>query len=113
MRAEDFLNPPAREVRPVALPRRGGQAHVRALYAGEAVALSKALQTLADAPEETIAVQLAAFVCDERGEALFTLEQARAAVAKIYPDDVRALMSAGTEVNSVSDAATESARKNS
>lgn len=112
MRTEDFLRPVVREVRAVALPRRGSIAHVRALLASEAMALSDAIGA-AETSEDTIAVQLAAFACDEAGNAVLTAEQARESISRLYLEDVRAIVTAGQTLNLPSDQAVEDTRKNS
>lgn len=101
-----------RITRPVALPVRKITAYVRALYAGEQIRFEETLKAVKDDPATFVALHLSAYLCQEDGSPLVDVEQARALIDTAAPADIRALVEAGVNLNSVKDDAVESAAKN-
>lgn len=107
---DDLLAAPIRRTLAVHLPVRGKTAYVRGLLAVEAMQFANSLDGIEG--EAMLAAQLAAFLSDDKGNALLTLDQAQIAVRNLYPEDLRALLKAGAAFNTLSDESLEAAAKN-
>ncbi len=108
--ADDFLRPPVRRTVQVRLPVRGDVAIVRGLLVVEGVKLADDLRAASGL--DLIAIQLAAYLCDEAGNSILSIAQAKAAVNNIEAQDARAILEAGVKLNSVDDTGVEEAAKN-
>jgi hypothetical protein len=98
-----LLNGTGRKLEAVKLPELGGFVYVRGLTVPELALLADKLATLdADKqPAECTAVHLAAFVCDEDGQAVLTFEEAMQFVASKTHQIPARIVSAGTRLNSM------------
>lgn len=109
--AGDLLAPRARRVVSVTLPIRGGEVGVRALTAAEVLDISEKLAA-ADNLKRKLAIQLAAYLSDEAGNSLLTVEGAETFIECSEQADVRAIVGAGVSLNRIDDDAIEAAEKN-
>lgn len=117
MDAASLLQMPARNVREVATPKRGGSVWVRELLGYEALRLRDSIVAVTDTASvdgqaRVLAVQLAAFLCDESGATLCDVDQALTVVAAWYPPDILAVIKAGLDLNRTDEAGVEAAEKN-
>lgn len=99
----------------VPIPEWGGTVFVRTLSALEAIRLSGLLQDISGDPiriaQERVVMALSAYLCDADGNALATVEQARAIAGK-RATAVNAIVEAGHRINSVDANTAEGAAKN-
>ena len=107
---------PLRNVHQVVLPRRGFVVHVRELLGIEALQLRERISAIANITEAegqaaSMAVQIAAFLCDENGASVCNVEQARQLVEVWYPPDLVEVIKAGNTINGADDQAVEDAAK--
>lgn len=94
----------------------GGSVYVRKLSALESLRLSAAKRALTgpESSDDGMALALSAYVCDEHGVALFTLEEARTIAANnASADAVWRIMEVGNNLNGMSANAGQQAAKNS
>lgn len=110
--AEDLLNPPPVPVKAVPLPSRGGSVYVRSLSGLQALALGDWIKDCADDKGRVVAAQLAAFLSDADGKALLDLEKALRLVDTLNSRDIRAIITAGSDLNRLDDTGVEEAAKN-
>lgn len=93
----------------------GGSVFVRQLSALEALRLSGALQDAKGdtikARQEQLVVALSAYLCDEHGKSIATIDQAREIAGKSAAA-VNAIVQAGHKLNSVDTDAADTAAKN-
>lgn len=107
----------SRLVKAVPLPRAKTVAYVRALFATEQLDLEEALRGVpeGDPPRQrqraSMAVQVAAYVCDAEGAPIYTQETARAALDAIYAVDMREILNEANKLNTISDDALEDTEK--
>lgn len=94
---ESFIRKP-RKVVPVDLD--DGRVYVRAVTAAEAMDLEVAMTDVKDLKQST-AIQLAAFLSDQDGGALLTVDEALEAIGTRSPADVQAILKQGYSLNSL------------
>ena len=106
-------------VKTVDLPKRGGSVTVRALSGADALKVSEQISTATkELPEGVvratfiIAAQLAAYLSDDNGAPICTLDQGHILVSTWYQSDILAVVTAGNRLNLSSDEGIEEARKN-
>lgn len=100
--AKDVLSIVDREVKEVAI--RGGTVYVRSLSAGEHVELIRAQGEASRGSDgsdyvPTLVLQLAAFMCNEDGEAILSAEQAEEFARKRHPDSLQTIVGAALSLN--------------
>ena len=105
---EALINP-ARKVSKVTLS--DGTVNVRVLSAAEAMDVEKEVSGADDIKRST-AVQIAAFLCDSKGDPLITVEDALQLITRRSPGDVQAILKAGWDKNQISGEALEDASGN-
>ena len=97
---EEFLTPLARTVESVPLPVKGGSVFIRKLVVDEQIELESECDALDDGDTKGFtAVRLAYYLSTESGEAFLTIGEMRAAIGKLDPNDVAAIMKKGLELN--------------
>jgi hypothetical protein len=95
-----------RAVESVDCPEWGGAVYVRSLSTAEAFTLELGIRGIEDVPT-IMAAQLAAFLCDEAGVALFqSVEEAKAVLGR-KTVVVRRLIAAGMALNTMGSVETE------
>jgi hypothetical protein len=101
----------------VSVPEWGGDVYVRRLSANDAIDHVVGLRAItggtdAEVAKARLAASLAAFLCDESGKPLCTLEQARALADK-SAQPVNRVVTAGHRLNATDDAEVQQIAKNS
>jgi hypothetical protein len=96
--AADILGAKDRKIVAVDVPEWGGTVHVRSLSTAEAFNLEQTMRPFEDR-RDIMACQLAAFLCDEAGTALFASYQEALPVLDRSPAVLRRVVSAGMTVN--------------
>lgn len=72
---------------------------VRSLTAGEQIDLDMAMKSAGDDVRKLLVVQLAAYVCDEAGNAALTAEEAGRVIDLRKPSTVKAILEAAGKLN--------------
>lgn len=107
---EQLLAARPRKVRAVDID--GGAVCVRMLYASEAIDLQQQMASLEADVSELLAVQVSAFLCDDAGVPLLSVEDARALVRSRSPAEMRRIVEAGIELNGLGQESVEAAGGN-
>jgi hypothetical protein len=106
----DLLTGVVRVVKPVQLSSRG--VHVRQLTAVELMSMQDALVAAGEDKVKLLSVQVATYLCSLEGERVLTDEDAGKFVNLYSGIDVKRIIKAGSELNSIDDQAVEEAAKN-
>ena len=92
---------------------RGGSVYVRSLTVTEHMDMEAANAAANKEVPVLMANQLVAFACDESGNPIFNLEQAKLFVKKRRPDTIRKVIEAALDLNGMGKAAREEIQGNS
>jgi hypothetical protein len=114
MNREELLAFKPKRVKSVDIPGIGAVC-LRVLTAREALALEVGLRQDRSTPEGMegmVAVQLAAFICDESGVPLLSLDDAKQLVGQWSANQIRVCIQHGADLNGLGETAVEEAGKN-
>lgn len=113
---EQILAAQDSNVEPVKVPEWGGTVYVRRMSAATSIDHVVAVRAIeggdAEKARARLAANLAAFLCDENGKSLATIEQARQLVDKSAAAVMR-IVEAGSRLNATDDSTVEAQSKKS